>query len=100
MAESRSLTLDEIDEIIEQLGGIEAIQEQNKAFKQVVEYFYANERSLIEEHPHKWVAVTTDRVVAVGDSIESVLEEARGKGFSNPNLFVEFLDPDPPMLIL
>ena len=97
MAEDRSLTL---DEIIEQLGGIEVIEQWDDTFDKVVKYFYANERSLIEEYPYKWVAVTTDRVVAVGDSIESVVEEARGKGFSNPNVFVEFLDPDPPMLIL
>lgn len=97
MAEDRDLTL---DEMIEQLGGIEAINERGATFKQVVEYFYANERSLIEQHPHKWVAVTTDRVVAIGDSMEGVFEEAWRKGFFNPNLFVQFLDPDPPMLIL
>ena len=100
MAESRSLTPDEIDEIIEQLGGIEAIEQMNDTFDKVVKYFYANERSLIEEHPYKWVAVTTDRVVAVGDSMESVFEEAWRKGFFNPNLFVQFLDPDPPALFL
>ena len=97
MAANRPLTL---DEVIEELGGAQAIQEQSDTFKQVVAYFYANESFFIEEHPYKWIAVTKDRVVAIGDSMESVFDEAGQKGFFNPDVLVRFLDPDPPALIL
>ena len=97
MATSESLTL---DQVIEELGGIETVQQQNETFHQVAAYFYDNQASFVEEHPHKWIAVTKDRIVAIGDSLESVFCEAKRKGFSNPNVLVRFLDPDPPALFL
>ncbi len=97
MATSEPLTL---EQIIEELGGIETVQQHNETFHEVVAYFYDNQASFVEEYPYKWIAVTKDRIVAIGDSLESVINEAKRIGFSNPSVLVRFLDPDPPALFL
>ena len=39
-------------------------------------------------------------VLAVGDSIDSVLEEVESQGYRCSEIAVEFLDTSPPVLIL
>ena len=94
------LAADEIDAIIEQLGGEDEVIQGLEIFGRVIDYFNEHQPSLLQKHPHKWVAVTTDGVVAVENSLAEVVDRAKRQGHSNPNLLLRYLDPDPPELLV
>ena len=39
-------------------------------------------------------------VLAIGDSMDEVLREIESRGLNGADLVIEFLDTDPPLLIL
>ena len=55
---------------------------------------------LMEKYPDKWVAITMDGVVAIGDSKNDVLDEVESQGVRRRDVVVEYLETDPPVLIL
>ncbi len=89
-----------VREMIEGLGGFEAIRQRSEEFRQVVDFFASQEKFLVKEHPHKWVAVTKDKALVFGDSLEDVLAKAEREGFTNSDILVRHLDPNPPALLL
>jgi uncharacterized protein DUF5678 len=38
----------------------------------------------IQQHVGKWIAIADDKIVAVGDSVDEVMEVARRSGHSSP----------------
>ena len=55
---------------------------------------------LIEQYPDRWVAVGLDGLLTVGDTEDEVFKVIDEKGIPRSDVVVEFLDTDPPMLIL
>ena len=55
---------------------------------------------LTAKHPHKWVVMSNNGVLAIGDTLEQVLEEIEDGGKRPRNVFVDFMDPDPMDMIL
>ena len=89
-----------VREIVEGLGGPEAIIAGLREYRVIVERMWAERAALTEAHPNQWVAMGKDGVVAIGDSIDAVIEDAAAKGLRGSDLVIEFLDTDPPLLIL
>lgn len=89
-----------VRELVEEMGGPEAIIEGLREYGLIVERMWAERAALTEAHPNQWVAMGKDGVVSIGDSIDSVIEDAAGKGLRGSDLVIEFLDTDPPLLIL
>ncbi len=89
----------EVMKIIEEAGGPAAINEGLREFRQMVDRLWREKPSLLHKYPDKWVAMGLDGVVAVGDSMDAVLEEAENRGLRK-KVVVEFMDTDPPELIL
>ena len=89
-----------IQEMIKDLGGSEAIGQRIKKFQQTIDFFASQEDALVAEHSHKWVAVSKDKAVVFGDSLEGVLAEAEREGFRSSDFLIRYLDPDPPPLLL
>ena len=89
-----------VREMIQGLGGLEAIRQRSEEFRQAVDFFISQEKVLVAEHPYKWVVVTKDKDVVLGDSLEDVLAEADLGGFRNSDILVRYLDPNPPALLL
>ena len=54
----------------------------------------------MEKYPDKWVALAMDGVVAIGDSKNDVLDEVERLGVRRRDVVVEYLETDPPVLIL
>lgn len=69
-------------------------------FREAVDRLWSEYDALVERHPHKWVAMSRDGLVAVGDSIEEVLSVVDSKGLGRSEITLEYLDPDPDHLIL
>jgi hypothetical protein len=89
-----------VREIVEGLGGAKAIVEGIREHGRIVKRMWAERAALTEAHPNQWVAMGKDGVVSIGDSIDAVIEDAAAKGLRGSDLVIEFLDTDPPLLIL
>ena len=74
--------------------------ERMRAFHRILERMKDERAALMETYPDKWVAMSEHGVVAIADGFDSVLAEVDGKGIDRADVFIEFLDTDPPMLIL
>lgn len=91
---------DFIEEALAQFGGIETLHKGADEFREAVTRMWNERESLLEKHPDKWVAMSKDGIVSVGDSIEEVLSAVEADGFINSEVAVEFLDANPTTLIL
>ena len=87
-------------ELIKELGGVKALRDYKAQFHQVVLRLDQERTNLLDKYPNKWVAVGRDGVLAVADSMEDVFAEVESMGLSGSEFEVEFLDSDPPDLIL
>jgi hypothetical protein len=56
--------------------------------------------ALTAQYPNQWVAVGKDGVLAVRDSMEEVFAAVESADLRGSEFVVEFLDTDPPDLIL
>lgn len=89
-----------VKELVEGMGGPEAIIAGLREYGLIVERMWAERDALMEAHPNQWVAMGKDGVVSIGDSIDAVIEDAAARGLRGSDLVIEFLDTDPPLLIL
>ena len=96
----RQLSKEEEEELIERLGGAEAIRQSLADFREVTDRFRRDEKGLIDQYPNKWAVVGKDGLIAAFDSLEEAGAFARANGLQNPHFVIEYLDPDPPLLVL
>lgn len=88
------------DAVIEKLGGEETMLRELEEFRSLAIQVEQEQEALIDQHPHKWVAVAKEGLIAVGDTLEEVCEAAREKGFGNSQYLARYLNPNPPIYIL
>lgn len=91
---------DYVKEVIEGLGGAKALMNEIDEYHQIVARMRKKHSSLVERHSDKWVAMGQEGVLAVGDSMDEVLREVEGRGLHGSDVVIEFLDTDPPLLLL
>ena len=89
-----------VNDTIKGLGGVKALRERKDEFHIVAVRLDQELAALIEKYPDKWVAIGKDGVLAVGNSMEEVFAEVESTGLSGSDYEVEYLDSDPPDLIL
>ena len=89
-----------VREIVEGLGGPGALIASMQEYHEIVVRMRNERATLMEAHPNQWVAMGKDGVVAIGDSIDAVIEDAESQGLRGSDRVIEFLDTDPPILIL
>ena len=93
-------TADEFEEMLAELGGVEALRDDPNDFRKAVNRLWIERDALIEKYPNRWVSMGKDGVVSIGDSIEEVVSATETRGISTADVVVEYLDPDPETLIL
>ena len=91
---------DYVKEVIEGLGGAKALMDEADEYREIVLRMRKEHSSLLVRHPDKWVAMGQEGVLAVGDSMNEVLSEVEGRGLHGADVVIEFMDTDPPLLIL
>ena len=91
---------DYVKEIIEGLGGVRALMDEMDEYHEIVARMRKERPSLVERHPDKWVAMGQQGVLAIGDSMDEVLREVESQGLHGSDVVIDFLDTDPPLLIL
>ena len=92
--------LDEACAMIEEMGGVGALVEGLAEFQELHANMNSQRPYLVEKYPDKWVAVGMNGVLAVEDSEEKALQAAENQGVHSSDVLVEFMDTDPPALIL
>ena len=91
---------DYVKEVIEGLGGAKVLMDEMDEYHEIVARMRKERPNLVEKHPDKWVAMGREGVIAVGDSMDEVLKEVEARGLHGADVVIEFLDTDPPLLIL
>ena len=89
-----------IKTLVENLGGAQALVNGIREYRQIVARMWSERAYLMEKYPDRWIAMGKDGVLAVGDSMDDVLEEVESQGYRGSEVVIEFLDTDPPLLIL
>ena len=95
-----SRLLDEACGMIEDMGGVGALIEDLAEFHELHARMNRQRPALVEKYPGKWVAVGMNGVLAVEDSEEKALQAVENRDVRGSDVLVEFMDPDPPVLIL
>ena len=90
---------DYFEDLIAQLGGVQALRDDPNDFRKAVKRLWDEQDSPVEQHPHKWVSMAKVGVVAIGDSIEEVVAATEESNVSTADVIVEFLDPNPETLM-
>lgn len=92
--------IDEACAMIEEMGGVCGLIDDLAEFRKLRIHMSKEHAGLIEQYPDRWIAVGLDGLLAVGDSEDEVFQALDGKGIPRSDVVVEFLDTDPPVLIL
>lgn len=91
---------DYVKEVIEGLGGAKVLMDEMDEYHDIVARMRKERPGLVERHPDKWVAMGQKGVLAIGDSMDEVLREVESRGLHGVDVVIDFLDTDPPLLIL
>ena len=97
---SKTSTLDEALAMIDEMGGARVLIDDLEEFERLQARMTEEYDLLLEKHPDRWVAMGMDGPLAVGDSEEDVYQAVVNQGMRRSDVVVEFLDTDPPVLIL
>ena len=92
--------IDQTCAMIEEMGGARSLIDDLAEFRQLGIRMREEHAELIEQYPDRWVAVGLDGLLTVGDSEDEVFKVIDEKGIPRSDVVVEFLDTDPPVLIL
>ena len=88
------------ERLVADLGGVPAMIARAKEFEKVV-YRMLNERpALLLRYPNRWVGMAPGNAFAVGDTLEEAIANLKLTGAPMHSAVVEYMDPDPPVLIL
>ena len=86
--------------MIEEMGGVGALHEDLAEFHELWMRMLQEYDSLLETYPSKWAAMGKGGALAIADSRDDAFDTIEGEGIPRKKAIVEFLDPDPPLLIL
>ena len=96
----RQLSKEEEEALIERLGGIEALKKSFADFREVTNRFGQDRKVLVKQHPNKWAIVSKDGLIVALDTLEEAAAFARKSNLESSQFIIQYLDPDPPTLIL
>ena len=89
-----------VRKVIDGLGGAKALATKTVAFHKVASRMRRQRANLTDQYPDMWVAMGTDGVVAIGDSVDEVLLELKSQCLRRADVVIEFMDSSPPLFIL
>ena len=89
-----------VKQIINELGGAKALMEEMDEYQEIVLRMRKERPHLAADYPDKWVAMGREGLLAAGDSMDQVLGQLEDQGVDGVDVVIEFMDTDPPLLIL
>ena len=91
---------DYIDTAIEAIGGPEQIARDLTDFSRRCDIMAAHRREWTAKHPCKWVALTDDDELTVGDDLDDLTRKLVEGNKRRNNAVIKYLDPNPPIMIV
>jgi hypothetical protein len=89
-----------LEELLEIIGDPDQLAQKMEKGRADLKAFFLVQLELLKKHPKKWIVFYDGELRAVGSSQRSVLAKADARGLPRGEILVEYLDPDPPNLIL
>ena len=90
----------QVKKIIESLGGAKVLMNEMDEYQEVITRMREERPNLVVSYPDQWVAMRREGVLAVGNSMDEVLGQVETLGVHTADVVIEFMDTDPPVLIL
>ena len=81
--------------IIAEYGSFKGLFEANQAFMERYRRMVAQGPELLEKYPDRWIGITPDETLVVGDSMAEVLALLDQAGAKRSESIVEFLNTKP-----
>ena len=91
---------EEVERFVAEMGGKEALLKGLREFEEACIRMNDEREALTERFPNKWVAMNHEGTVFASDTLEDLFAEFESHGVSRDGFNIEFLDPDPGILIL
>jgi hypothetical protein len=82
------------------IGDPRQIAESMRRFEKSTSYVHANYRRLLRKYPDTWIAVLDGQVRATATSVPALLRKMDKQGLPRAETHLEFLDSNPPILIV
>ena len=89
-----------VNTVIAEIGGVQKLAVGMREYHEIVVRMRSEQIELITKYPDRWVAMGRGGVLAVGDSMDEVLEKIERQGVDRGETVVEILDTTHPVLIL
>ena len=89
-----------VKRMISELGGAKALMKEMDEYQEVVLRMREERPHLEASYPDKWVAMGRAGILAVGESMDEVLGQVEARGVRGADVVIEFMDTDPPILIV
>ena len=90
----------DVKQMISELGGAKGLMHKMDEYQGIVLRMRKERPRLASSYPDKWVAMGREGLLAVGDSMDQVLAQVEARGARGGDVVIEFMDTDPPLLIL
>ena len=87
-------------EMLELIGDPDELAREMEKYREDWTAFWQIEPQLLKKYPKKWIVFYDGKLRAVGSSLPSVLEKADALGLPRGAILAQYLDPNPPTLIL
>lgn len=85
---------------VEQFGDLATLEQENQIAQKSHEALITQYQELIEQHPNRWVAFHDGKLVCTGKDLETVLAETDTRQIPRSTLVLEYLDPQPRVMVL
>ena len=89
--------LDSFERAVEAAGGPEEMARRMDDFSRRSDVMNANRKQWTTLYPYKWVALSDDDALTVGDDLDDLLRKLDEAGKRRTGLVVKYLDPNPPV---
>ena len=89
-----------VEEVIQEIGGIQGLAREMDDFRETVQTFLEDETGLVERYNNQWVAYHDCRLRAHSDSLDDVVRQLREKGIPQGDALVRFVTDRPRKFIL
>ena len=87
-----------VKERLSRPGDYKAFTEQMECSRKIQRRMWDEKEVLTEKHPRKWVVMGIDGILALGDSLETVIGEIDSRGISRDEIVIEHLVPFPSVM--
>ena len=97
---AREVVGQELEDLIESMGGHEAVRESFLRHEERYNRFYSRWAEFVSKYPGQFVALTGDDTVLTSETLEGIFAEIDGRGFRRGDCVVKYIKAESEVWIL